>query len=938
MKRVLILLAALATATAATGATPKTERIYLSGHGSDDKREWDFRCSEGMNSGVWSTIGVPSCWETEGFGNYQYGIKFYGKPFPEGIAKEVGEYRYQFKVPRSWRGQEVRIVFEASMTDTEVKINGQSAGDKHQGGFYRFDYDISQLLNYGGTNRLEVTVAKESSNASVNLAERRADYWNFGGIIRPVYVECKPVANIVRVAIDAKADGSFAARCYTANAPDGAMVEVELSDKSGQTLVSAKGLATNMLHLTLDNPQCWTAETPNLYTATFTLTSADGKALHTEKSKFGFRTIEVRPSDGLYLNGTKIIVKGINRHSFRPESGRTLNRKANIEDVELIKSMNMNAVRLSHYPADQDFYSACDSLGLYVLDELGGWHGRYDTATGKPLIESMIKANQNHPSIIIWDNGNEGGWNTELDGEFHIWDLQRRPVIHPQGNFGGFETMHYRSYGETQEYMRKPEIFMPTEFLHGLYDGGHGAGLDDYWTMMMKNPRCAGGFLWVMADEGVVRTDKGGMIDNQGNYAADGIVGPHHEKEGSYYTVKQIWSPLQIKYYNQGYNHIIVNNLYDFTNASECTIEWQQVKLPTTPDRQPEVTSSGRFENLNIAPHSEKPYAFKTDSLGDCLYVTAHDYRGMELWRWSFPVYIRHTKSEQTDCQKYPPVTIDKTEKEWKVTANGKVFRFDTSTGLLAGVETQRGYYPLTGPHFVAARRGDRSMDGFYNHDDKEAKQKERIYLPVKDTLVKEKMLLWDNSSTQKEIITTYKQGALQLLRWIVCNDGTLQFDLTYNYGGVIDMAGITFDFPSSMMRSKRWLGEGPYRVWQNRTKGTTMGVWQNDYNDPVPGVSFDYPEFKGYFANVKWIEFTTDEGRFALLQNNLPVSDYIGVYAPRDGEDRLLYTLPETGISILKVIPPVRNKVNTTDLNGPSAQPKWINLEPVSGYRFTFE
>ena len=142
---------------------------------------------------------------------------------------------------------------------------------------------------------------------------------------------------------------------------------------------------------------------------------------------------------------------------------------------------------------------------IRVMDELGGWHGEYDTPTGVRLIEGMIERDVNHPSIIWWSNGNEKGWNTELDGEFHKYDPQKRPVIHPQGNFSGFETMHYRSYGESQNYMRLPEIFMPTEFLHGLYDGGHGAGLYDYWEMMRKHPRCIGGFLWVLADEGVKR-------------------------------------------------------------------------------------------------------------------------------------------------------------------------------------------------------------------------------------------------------------------------------------------------------------------------------------------------------------------------------------------------------------------------------------------------
>ena len=136
----------------------------------------------------------------------------------------------------------------------------------------------------------------------------------------------------------------------------------------------------------------------------------------------------------------------------------------------------------------------------------------------------------------------------------------------------------------------------------------------------------------------------------------------------------------------------------------------------------------------------------------------------------------------------------------------------------------------------------------------------------------------------------------------------------------MVDLLGIAFDYPEQQVKSKSWVGRGPYRVWQNRLEGPQYGYWHNDYNDPVPGESFEYPEFKGYFASVSWMQIATTEGRIGIVAP----SGYVGVYAPRDGRDHLLYTLPETGLSILKVIPAVRNKVNTTDLNGPSAQPYW--------------
>jgi beta-galactosidase/beta-glucuronidase len=447
---------------------PLTERVYLSGLGCDDMVPWDFFCTGGMNSGKWTKIGVPSCWELQGFGQYQYGIKFYGKATAEGIADEKGMYKYEFDVPAAWRGKQIILNFEASMTDTEVKINGQKAGQVHQGAFYRFSYNITERVKYGKKNLLEVTVSKESADPNVNLAERRADYWNFGGIFRPVFLEILPVINIQQFSIDAKADGTFKAVCYLNKAIETANIKTIIFDDKDKKVAESitplkEGSDWTIVELSVKNPLLWTAETPNRYSAQVSLLASDGTVLHQISEKFGFRTIEVRPSDGIYINGVKVLIKGVNRHSFRPESGRTLSKEKNIEDVLLIKSMNMNSVRLSHYPADPEFLDACDSLGLYVMDELGGWHGHYDTPVGVKLVKEMVERDVNHPCITWWSNGNEGGWNNELNDEFWKYDMQKRPVVHPQGNFGGFETMHYRSYGESQEYMRKPEIFMPTE-------------------------------------------------------------------------------------------------------------------------------------------------------------------------------------------------------------------------------------------------------------------------------------------------------------------------------------------------------------------------------------------------------------------------------------------------------------------------------------------
>ena len=937
MKKVTTLLSTLALATTLTAQTlPQTERQYLSGHGCDDTVEWDFFCTDGRNSGRWTKIGVPSCWELQGFGTYQYGISFYGKAFPEGIAGEKGMYKYEFEVPEEFRGKQVSLVFEASMTDTEVKVNGRKAGSKHQGAFYRFSYNVTDLLKYGKKNQLEVTVSKESENASVNLAERRADYWNFGGIFRPVFLEVKPAVNLRHIAIDAQMDGSFRANCYTNISGDGMSIRAQILDGKGKKLADTTvplkaGSDWTTLQLNVSAPALWTAETPNLYKAQFSLLDKEGKVLHHETETFGFRTIEVRESDGLYVNGVRINVRGVNRHSFRPESGRTLSKAKNIEDVLLMKGMNMNSVRLSHYPADPEFLEACDSLGLYVMDELGGWHGKYDTPTGVRLIEGMIERDVNHPSIIWWSNGNEKGWNIELDGEFHKYDLQKRPVIHPQGNFSGFETMHYRSYGESQNYMRLPEIFMPTEFLHGLYDGGHGAGLYDYWEMMRKHPRCIGGFLWVLADEGVKRVDMDGFIDNQGNFGADGIVGPHHEKEGSYYTIKQLWSPVQVMNtaIDRNFNgKLSVENRYDYLNLNTCRFIWQQVKFPSVTDASNTTTrilKQGEVQGSDVAAHGVGVVDIKTSILpeADALFLTVIDKYGYELWRWTFPVDKLNRETEQFSASS-GRASYTETEKGITVKANGRTFVFSKKDGQLKDVSVNnRKISFANGPRFIGARRADRSLDQFYNHDDEKAKAKDRTYSEFTDAAVFTKL---DVKEEGGNLILTanYKLGNLDKAQWTIHPDGMATLDYTYNFSGVVDLMGICFDYPEEQVLSKRWLGAGPYRVWQNRIHGTQYDIWENDYNDPIPGETFTYPEFKGYFGSVSWMSIRTKEGTISLT-NETPDS-YIGVYQPRDGRDRLLYTLPESGISVLNVIPPVRNKVNSTDLCGPSSQPKWVD------------
>jgi len=920
--------------TSAPAAATDTRLQYLSGTGPTDAVPWDFLCTAGRHSGVWTKIPVPSCWEQQGFGTYYYGTWRRGHPDNDPqIPREQGRYRTEFTVPAGWRGRVVRLVFDGVMTDTEVWVNGRAAGPVHQGGFYRFHYDITPLLKFGAVNRLEVTVSKESADPGVNRAERRGDYWTFGGIFRPVWLEARPAAFIDWTGIDAQADGGFRAVVHLgAPAATAGRVTAVIVDPQGRpvgaplTAPVAAGDATVTVRGRLEGVHPWSAETPTLYQVRFTLaeTGAGGPGHppvpeHTVTARFGFRTFEVRPGDGLYLNGRKIVLKGICRHCFRPETGRTLSREQSYDDVRLIQAMNLNAVRCTHYPPDESFLEACDELGLYVLDELAGWQGSYDTAAAARLTGELVRRDVNHPAILFWDNGNEGGWNPANDGEFAKWDPQQRPVLHPWALHAGVNTKHYPDYALVTKLAAGPDIFMPTEFLHGLYDGGIGAGFEDYWTVMGHSPTCAGGFFWVFADEGVVRTDEDGRIDTSGSDAPDGVLGPHHEREGSFYTVKQIWSPVQLAapaaLAADWDGTLAVANHYDFTNLDRTTFTWSLVRLPaaTDPGGRGQL-ATGTVPGPAVPPHGTGrlvlplPAGWRgaAGSGPNVLDVTAKDSAGRELWTWSLPIPAAPAPPVIPSAAGAAASSSVRDEAGQLVVQVGVAeYRFDRSTGRLAGVRVgSRAFALANGPRLVAFRRHERDFEDA--------------------TGVSHLTRLAAGADGAAMVVAADYDGALRQVRWRLAPDGTARLDYDYRFDGTIDLLGVEFDYPEPDMRSIRWVGWGPYRVWQNRMLGTRLDVWQNAYNDTTPTRSWVFPEFKGYFGAWRWATFTTTEG--AVTFENAGDAGFLGVYRPNDGPDRPILHLPATGLALLDVIPAMGTKFTLPSLLGPESQSRTVS------------
>ena len=912
-----------AAVCAANGDGTQTERRFLSGTGLGDAVAWDFRCSEGRGCGEWTSIAVPSQWELQGFGIFDYGYR------DEQLATEEGDYRHVFQVPDHWRGRRVALVFDGVMTDAWVRVNGQVAGPEHRGGFTRFEYDVTDLVAWGAENQLEVRVRKHSLDDSVNRAEREADYWIFGGIYRPVYLRADPSSSIDTVAIDARHGGDLRIEVSVNGGLPGDRVTARVHTRDdvilGDALTGVVGPVSTgdvprvVLEGTVPDARSWSAETPVRHRLALAL-ERGGVARHVTTAWFGFRTIELRPDAGLFVNGRRVMLKGFNRHAFWPMSGRTLNAAVDRRDVELMLAMNANAVRASHYPPDPAFLEACDTLGLYVINELPGWKEAYDTDVGRGLVHELVERDRNHPSILFWANGNEGGWNTELDAEFTRHDPQRRPVLHPEEVASGVDTVHYPTYRELREHLesgppasswwrrlispgRDDEplpLVMPTEMLHGLYDGGGGAGLAAYWTLLRDARRGVGGFLWSLFDEGVARGDRGWRLDTAGNLAPDGVVGPERVPEGSFHAIRAIWSPVIVEDFTFAMDaaraltaDVTVANRFDHTDLGDTTFTWQWLRLPdvgvvtaTGVSGLTPVGAGGRMAGPVAPPGGVGTLRLPARHLAsglapDVLRLTIFDTAGRERMVWMLPTqspsaWVRARLGE-TPAIGVVTTEDDPSSGDTVLRVGDKQARLAGALQTLAGLGTGSVTLPLAGPLPL--------VDGVGTND---------VFASTEWTLM--------------------PSGWLRLRYQLRPREGS-------------SLLGLWFDYPRERVRSVRWLGGGPSPVWGNRREGPRLGVWSRVRSGAVGGA----PAFAGFHDDVHWAEFETEDGCLQVALETDSVA--LGFYNPAFGIEPETATaiLPADGITVLHTVPSIGTKFHRPEMLEPTRRAA-SPTEPVEG------
>ncbi len=711
--------------------------------------------------------------------------------------------------------------------------------------------------------------------------------------------------------MDARADGTLRTDVYMANLKEGSRLEMELKAVASASLVGQRVFdLTTASRQTLtaqwDNIRKWDPEHPHFYQLTLRLLDADGNLLHEMADRIGFRTVEFRPADGIYLNGVKLLVKGTNRHCFDPETGRSVSRELDLKDARLIKQMNMNAVR-SHYPPDKHFLQLCDSLGLLYVYELAGWQNSYSDSIAARLLPEMIARDVNHPCIFLWGNGNEGGWNTTVDDRFADYDPQQRHVIHPWANFNGLDTRHYPN-GEDNVYRmeRGQNVFMMTEFVHGLYDRGQGAGLEGLWAKFRTSPLFAGGFTWAYVDEALHRTDTGQM-DTYGPNAPDGIVSADRQPEGSFYTVREVWSPIQIapmRVTGSFDGAFRVTNEYLFSRLDEARMKWRVWKTPLSPE-VPVCLAEGDVQLPAIAPGETGTARFTLPEgfrQADMLELEAYNAAGDTVCTWTYP--IRNARAYFEAYQRTVstmPARYQLDEDSVMLEAGEVRATFSRTDGMLLSLTRNGQLIPLSRGPLPVGMKAEVSSSAVRMQGD-------------------------------TAVFTVKYTGGTDSIVWRMTPSGLLGMDaLILNRRGAfydkdVYNLGFTFSYPERAVKGMQWLGHGPYRVWKNRIRGTRHGIWQKAYNNTVTGeyyIPIVYPEFKGYHAGIYWATLQNPDGPSLHIYSETD-GLFLHIFTPEEQRDRESRGLsvkqyPAGDLSFLLDIP----AVNSQGLGGNSSTVK---------------
>ena len=625
-------------------AIPEESANFMTLHGlwkfnwvaDADQRPVDF-WKPGFNDKAWGTMPVPGIWELNGYGDplyvnidYAWANQFKNDP-PHVPVKNnhVGSYRREIEVPASWKDREIIAHFGSVTSNIYLWVNGKFVGYSEDSKL-ECEFDLTKYVVPGQKNLIAFQVFRWCDGTYLECQ----DFWRFSGVARDSYLYTRPRKHVadIQVTPDLDADyrdGSLFVQVDLSAKSD---ARVELLDPFGKVVdtkeLSAKSVLGGSLvtRFEVKDPLKWTAETPHLYTLRTTLLDK-GAATEVIPVKVGFRKIEIKDSQVL-VNGKPVLFKGADRHELDPDGGYVVPRERMEQDIRIMKEFNINAVRTSHYPNDNYWYDLCDKYGIYMVAEAdveshGMGYGPGTLAKDPQFHDAHIERNRrnvlrnfNHPSVIFWSLGNEGGSGPNFDDAYDmIKSLDpSRPVQYERSLFENGKTdiycPMYMEYRDVVRYCEDPAQTRPLiqcEYAHAM--GNSEGGFKEYWDLIRKYPKYQGGFIWDFVDQSIRWTGKDGrMIYAYGgdfnrfdasdqNFCDNGLISPdrvpnpHMYEVGYYY--QSIWTTLldaasgEIEVYNENF----------FRDLSNYSIEWEVLG-------DGKVLRRGSVEGLEVAPQT----------------------------------------------------------------------------------------------------------------------------------------------------------------------------------------------------------------------------------------------------------------------------------------------------------------------------------------------
>ena len=581
----------------------------------------------------WVDFPVPGLFEVNGYGDmiyknvgYSWGPTFKSNPpYVSETNNYTGSYRRTFDLPTDWKGQEVFFHVGSATSNLSLWVNGKYVGYSEDSKIAA-EFNITKYLK-PGKNLIAMQIMRWCDGTYLE----DQDFWRFTGIAREVYLYARPKSYIQDISItqdyvDGKGVFGYDIQLKNAKPAD---VSVQLVDEANEDEVidaayvdNSKGNHAIRSWAEPMNVEPWSAETPRLYTLFITLKQGP-KTLEVVKKKVGFRHIEIKGGQ-LLVNGQPILIKGVDRHELDPDGGYVVPVSRMIQDLKIMKQLNINAVRTCHYPDDPRWYDLCDEYGIYLTAEAnveshGMGYGESTLAKRPDYEKAHLERNQanvisfrNHPSIIVWSLGNEAGYGPNFEKAYDwIKSFDKmRPVQYEQAGHAGKTDIFcpmYMDYWDCEKYVKtdNPRPLIECEYAHAM--GNSIGGFKEYWDLIRKYPKFQGGHIWDFVDQGMRDKSKvtgkeiftfggdyGRYPASDYNFNCNGVIAPDRRLNPHAYEVGYYYQSVWITEKNLKEGEFEIYNENFFKNLDDLELVWKVKK------------HTGKIDVSGIAPQERK--------------------------------------------------------------------------------------------------------------------------------------------------------------------------------------------------------------------------------------------------------------------------------------------------------------------------------------------